>query len=142
MRRSGGVTQAHRRAAWRLGLILLACGAPVAGCRQGARSAPPFEWTWTMRPAAAAIGPVHLTISLRDQSGDRVTGAVVRLEAHMSHPGMAPVLAAAIERPPGTYDIPFAFTMRGGWVLLVSAALSDGRRIEHRIDVANVQPSS
>jgi hypothetical protein len=59
----------------------------------------------------------------------------------MTHAGMAPVLANASERAPGVYDLPFAFTMQGDWVLLVSAVLKDGARVEQRIDVAGVRPS-
>jgi hypothetical protein len=58
----------------------------------------------------------------------------------MSHAGMAPVLADGVERAAGVYDIPFAFTMQGDWVLLVSAVLPDGGRVERRVDVANVRP--
>jgi hypothetical protein len=54
---------------------------------------------------------------------------------------MAPVVAAAQEHEPGVYDVPFAFTMQGDWVLLVSVALPDGGRVERRIDVANVRPA-
>jgi len=59
----------------------------------------------------------------------------------MTHAGMAPVMAAAVERAPGIYEAEFAFTMRGDWVLLVSVTLPDGARVERRIDVANVRPS-
>ena len=68
-------------------------------------------------------------------------GADVRLEADMSHAGMAPVFADAAARGDGVYEIPFSFTMRGDWVLLISVALPDGARLERRIDVANVRPS-
>jgi hypothetical protein len=59
----------------------------------------------------------------------------------MSHVGMAPVFADALERAPGVYELSFALTMRGDWVLLVSVTLADGGRVEKRIDVANVRPS-
>jgi hypothetical protein len=59
----------------------------------------------------------------------------------MSHAGMAPVVTDAREHAPGVYDLPFAFTMQGDWVLLVSVALPAGGRIERRIEVANVRPS-
>ena len=58
----------------------------------------------------------------------------------MSHPGMTPVIAAASERSPGEYVMPFTFTMPGDWVLLVSATLPDEGRVEKRIEVANVRP--
>lgn len=130
-----------RSRGWRLGLALLAVTVPHAGCGSGGHTVPPMDVAWTLRPAAAVVGPATLMVTLRDPSGDPVKGAAVRLEAHMSHPGMAPVLADAVERSPGTYQLSFAFTMQGDWVLLVSAALRDGRRIERRIDVANVRPS-
>ncbi|HUR35433.1 MAG TPA: FixH family protein [Vicinamibacterales bacterium] len=86
------------------------------------------------------VGPAALTVTLRHPSRDPVRGATVRLEGHMSHAGMAPVLADATESAPGVYDLRFAFTMQGDWVLLVSAALPDGARVERRIDVARVRP--
>ena len=63
------------------------------------------------------------------------------LEGHMSHPGMAPVLATPSSGRPGVYDVSFVFPMPGDWVLLVFATVADGARIERRIDVANVRPS-
>ena len=65
----------------------------------------------------------------------------MRIEGHMTHAGMAPLMAEAVERAPGVYDAAFAFTMQGDWVLLVSVNLPDGTRVERRIDVANVRPS-
>jgi hypothetical protein len=96
---------------------------------------------WTLRPTAAVVGPARLTITIRESSGRAMHGATVHLEGHMTHPGMAPVVADAVERAPGTYEVPFAFTMQGDWVLLVSAVLPDGGRLERRIDVTNVRPS-
>lgn len=125
----------------RIGLLLLAAASAVA-CRQNARAEPQIQWSWRITPAAPVVGPATLTITIHQPSGDPVDGAAVHLEAHMSHPGMAPVLASATRRAAGTYDIPFAFTMRGDWVLLVSMELADGRRIERRIDVANVRTAS
>ena len=52
---------------------------------------------------------------------------------------MAPVIAEASERTTGIYVAPFNFSMPGDWVLLVSAALPDGERVEERIDVARVR---
>jgi hypothetical protein len=54
---------------------------------------------------------------------------------------MTPVIAGAAERTAGVYVAPFAFTMPGDWVLLVSGSLADGGRVEQRIDVGNVGPS-
>jgi hypothetical protein len=82
-----------------------------------------------------------LTVTVRDRAGEPVSNATLHLEGHMSHAGMAPVLADGAQRTPGVYEVPFSFTMQGDWVLLISATLPDGRRTERRIDVANVRPS-
>ena len=134
------MTRASARIAVRLGLVLLAASPAAVACRQRARTEPPIEWTWRFTPAPPVVGPTILTITAHSQSGEPIDGAAIHLAAHMSHPGMAPVLADATARAAGTYDIPFAFTMRGDWVLLVSMTLPDGHRIERRIDVANVRP--
>jgi hypothetical protein len=129
------------RAAWRLGIVVLAASLPNSRCDRSVRTEPKVDVSWTLSPSAAVVGPALLTITLRRPSGDAVKGATVRLEGHMSHAGMTPVLANATERAPGVYDVSFAFTMRGDWVLLVSVALPDGGRVDRRINVANVQPS-
>jgi YtkA-like len=113
---------------------LLACGRGGGGT-----GGSDLDFSSTLAPAAATVGPATLTVRLRE-AGRAVTGAAVRLEAHMSHPGMAPVMADATERTPGVYDISFHFTMQGDWVLLVSAALPNGRRVERRVDIPGVRP--
>jgi hypothetical protein len=122
-------------------LALLAVTLPGVACGRGRHVDSTLNLTWTLRPAAPVVGPAVLTVTLRDRAGAPVEGATVRLEGHMSHAGMAPVLADATQRAAGVYEVPFAFTMQGDWVLLVSAGLRDGRRVERRIDVANVRPS-
>jgi YtkA-like len=122
-----------------LGLLVLTI--PSGACARPNDAGPRLEVTWKLRPETPSVGPTTLTVTLRDTAGAPVEGARVRLEGHMTHAGMAPVLANASERAPGVYDLPFAFTMQGDWVLLVSAVLKDGARVEQRIDVAGVRPS-
>ena len=119
-----------------LGAMLL-----ISGCHQPASIAPDVDVTSALVPTAPKVGPATLTVTLRRPSGEALAGAAVRLEAHMTHAGMAPVLADATERTPGVYDLLFEFTMPGDWVLLVSAVAPRDGRIEHRIDVPNVRPA-
>ena len=134
-----GLKTVHGGHLWTIAIAAMVLGA--SSCGRGTNSASQLEVGWTLRPQAPAVGPATLTITLRDRSGDPVTGAKVRLEAHMSHAGMAPVRAEATESSPGTYEISFAFTMQGDWVLLASALARDGTRGEQRIDVRNVRPA-
>jgi hypothetical protein len=98
--------------------------------------------TWTLDPARPAIGDdAMLSIVVRDRSGALATGARVTAEGHMTHPGMAPIHAAGVERAPGVYDMPLRFTMAGDWALIVTAILADGHRIQVRVDVPAVGDS-
>ena len=114
-------------------LLAGACQRTTAGHR-------PIQVSWTL--GERTVGPTRLIVRLREESGAAMRGANVRVEGHMSHPGMTPVLATAIDRGDGEYDARFAFTMPGDWVLLVVAIAPDGQRIERRIDVANVRPAA
>lgn len=94
-----------------------------------------------MTPARAVVGaPARGEIRLSDANGKPIGGAKLRLESHMSHPGMRPVIADMTERREGVYEARWRFTMRGDWILLVIGTLPDGRRINREIEVPNVQP--
>ena len=123
-------------------MVSLSPGNAACGRRdQAARTDPRVDLTWTPRPDTAVVGPATLTVSLRAPSGAPIAGATVRIEGHMTHAGMAPLMAEAVEGAPGVYDAAFAFTMQGDWVLLVSVNLPDGTRVERRIDVPTVRPA-
>ena len=132
--------------------VALALALATGACGRPSRSATAdFDLTWTIDPQPARVGPATLVITLRESGRDRgrdrdrgelVSGATVRIEGHMSHPGMAPVLTRAAERAPGVYGAPIDLTMAGDWILLVSAETPDGRRLERRIDLGRVRPAS
>lgn len=112
--------------------VLLACW--TAGCGgwtpDGAVTA-----SWLVDPASSASHQqTRLRLTLRDAEGLPVRGARLRIEAHMSHPGMAPVLAEARERPDGVYEASLELTMAGAWTLVASGALADGRVITRTLD--------
>jgi hypothetical protein len=125
-------------------LAIAAAGAAATiGCGQRARSETTVDVAWTL--SRREVGPATLTMTLRDASGTPVQGAIVRVEGHMTHPGMAPIQAtatAAADRAGGVYHANLVFTMAGDWVLLVSAVLPDGRRVERRLDIGTVRPAN
>jgi hypothetical protein len=123
------------------GAVALIAAGLASGCTKTAVDAPRVDVAWTLSPSAPGVGPARLRVTLRDAQGEAIKGATVRLEGHMSHPGMAPIASDAREQAPGIYDLPFAFTMPGDWVLIVSAALPGGGRVERRIEAPNVRPS-
>jgi hypothetical protein len=112
-----------------------------SAAKSAAQSAANFDLTWKLDPQPARVGPATLVVTLRD-GHEPVRGATVRIEGHMTHPGMAPLLTRASERAPGDYGAPIHLTMAGDWVLLVHAETPDGRRLERRIDLIRVRPAS
>jgi hypothetical protein len=81
-------------------------------------------------------------ITLRDISRNAtIDGARLRLEGHMSHPGMTPVTTSVAERGPGEYEAQLRFSMAGDWVLVLTGDLPDGRRLTRQLDVVGVRPA-
>jgi hypothetical protein len=96
---------------------------------------------WTVQPPRPSAG-VEIVVQLRlaNADGAPVTGARMQCTAQMSHPGMAPIIATAVERGAGLYEARLALSMAGDWVLIATGERPDGRRIESSFRVADVQP--
>jgi hypothetical protein len=121
--------------------LTLLCGwaycaiALATGC--GSRSAD-VGIVWTIEPSALVAGSTAtVALTLTPTNGAPASGATIRLEAHMSHPGMTPVVADAVDRGRGAYEAQLQFTMAGDWMLVASGTLADGRRMtkETRVSV-------
>jgi len=122
--------------------LFVACLFVVSGCQPAADAAPEIRLAWSVRPQPPETGPILVLLTLTDgTTGEPVEGARVRLEATMSHPGMSPVLAAARETSSGRYQASVDLTMAGDWVLLVEAALPDGRTLRRQVALPGVQTS-
>lgn len=122
-------------------LLALACAAFLgAACdRATGRAGGDASLAWTFAPDPPAVGPCRLTLRLSDGSGRRVSGARLKVEADMTHPGMRPVLAAAVEEGDGRYHADLDFAMAGSWVVLVTGELPHGGAFSRRIDVPQVR---
>ena len=95
--------------------------------------------SWTFEPSSPTAGrQTRALVRLRDASGRPVRGARLQVEGHMTHPGMAPVTGAVIERTAGSYEARIHLSMAGDWILVMTGALADGSRItkETRMTVA------
>jgi hypothetical protein len=114
----------------------------LAGCGRTA-PADAIRVSWTLDPSPPVVGtPIVARLTLRDSAQQPVTGARLRLEGLMSHPGMAPVTAAVVELGNGEYEAPLQFTMAGDWILLVTGELPGGVQLEKQIEIAGVRPAS
>lgn len=113
----------------------------VAACGRQSPAADDVAIEFTLMPGQPVVGmPAQGRIALRDRDRALLRLTEVRVEAHMSHPGMAPVIAAATAREDGTLDVPLQFTMAGDWTVHVTGTLADGRRIDRWLQVPGVRP--
>ncbi len=128
------------RPAAMLALVMTAAGA--VACHRDGPAPPDVVIEVSLAPEPPGVGPAQLDIRLRTRDGTPVDAARVRMEGHMAHPGMAPVIGDAARQAPGTYVASFDFTMRGDWIVLVTADLPDGRHVEQRIDLRVTGPGA
>jgi hypothetical protein len=118
-----------------LGLLVILF---LGGCGRGNTDLPDVVVELAVSPEPPQIGPAVVTAVLRDADGQPISGARVELEGNMSHAGMVPVIAQALEVAPGEYQGDLEFTMGGDWFILVRADLPDGRSMERKVDVPAV----
>ena len=114
--------------------------AGVAACARDNTSTIAASWTLDPEPPTAG-SDTRARITLRDAAQNPVQGARLRLEGHMTHPGMTPVTTAVMERAPGEYEAQLRFSMAGDWQLVLTGELRDGGRVTRQIDVVGVRPS-
>ena len=118
--------------------VLLACS--LASCGRAGRA---VTVSWNISPTPPMVGADTLVgFRLRDAEGNPISRARLRLEAHMSHPGMAPVTADVIERGAGAYEARLRLPMAGDWRFVVAGTLADGNRITHDTPVPGVRAAA
>ena len=117
-----------------------ACLLLLASCARAEETAPHLTIGWTPVPAVGRESVAE--IQLNEAMARPVTGARLRLEAFMTHPGMAPVLVPVEEQGRGRYRARVTFTMAGDWVVRLQGTGADGRTIDVQEDVRSVRPSS
>ena len=73
------------------------------------------------------LGETPVIVYVLGENNDGVSGATVEVTGDMTHAGMVPVVAEAVESAPGLYRADeFEFTMAGDWILTAEVTLPDG----------------
>jgi hypothetical protein len=115
-------------------IVALVAAVTVSGACRRAPTSADVTIGLTITPQAPVAGePVDARISLHDVQQHAITGATVQLEAHMTHPGMAPVIESASDRGGGQYDASLSLTMAGDWVLFADVRTAGGQRVRKEI---------
>lgn len=139
----GADTGGRRRAAsQRVWAWLLLASVPVfitAGCRRPMSDKGGVSIVESITPQPVRAQTETISFRLANKSHQPIAGARVQVEGDMSHPGMAPIFADAVETSPGDYRASLNFTMGGDWVVLFHITLSDGSKVERQMDVKGVE---
>ena len=123
-------------------LLLLGsfCLFSLTACGNNGDSATATGLQVTLIPAPEGSNGQTLTVQLTGADGQPITDATVSLEGNMNHAGMAPVLTDSVQdaadgAADGRYQVPFAFTMLGDWIITVSIQQADGARTQQNINL-------
>ena len=91
-------------------------------------------------PQPPRVGPVTLIVSLKQFSGAAISGAQLKMEANMSHAGMAPVFADAKEIEPGRYRSVLQLSMAGDWTVTAHVTWATNRKMDYTFEINGVEP--
>jgi hypothetical protein len=108
------------------------------GCRHQAASFEDIRIAYEVSPQPPRVGPTTIILSLAEPSGRPITGARITLEGNMTHAGMAPVFAGAMEVEPGRYRATLQLSMAGDWVVVAHVNLATGRKLDHQFEINGV----
>jgi hypothetical protein len=129
-----------RAGALRRLILAFAALCVAAGCGPPSRSA---TVSVSLHPRPPVAGTATMArIALRFADHQPVPATNVRVEAHMTHPGMAPVLPDAVRVGDGEYEARIEFPMAGDWLIAVTGDLPDGQRFTLQAPVAGVKPAA
>jgi hypothetical protein len=134
------VRVAREGARRRLILVAAALGALAGLAAACTRPPSSVALTVTLDPATPVAGAATTArISLQTPDRRPLAAANLRVDAHMTHPGMAPVPADVVRVGEGEYETRIEFSMAGDWLLVVTGELPDGERFTREFAVAGVR---
>lgn len=113
----------------------------LAACDSHARKPQALTVQYRISPDPPRPGPAKVSLGLAEPDNRPLTGAHLKLEGDMSHPGMAPEFGEFTETKPGFYEGSLRFSMAGDWVILVRGTLANGEPLEElHLSVPRVRP--
>jgi copper(I)-binding protein len=123
----------------RLVLLLLVPALFIVGCRANPSDNANIAISIEMNNASPAVGEqTSILVTVADSTGNPINDADVNLRGDMTHAGMSPVVSEATNGTNGVYEIPFAFSMSGDWIITVDVTLADGSTTSKTFNINGV----
>lgn len=92
-------------------------------------------------PQSPRVGQVTIRLRVTDGSRKPLMGIRIELEGNMSHAGMSPVFADALEVAPGEYRATLELSMAGDWIILVHLTTPNGAKLDRQFEIKGVAPA-
>ncbi len=106
-------------------ILLLVIVLALAGCRQQQLSS--ADVRLEMSASDNRVGETTLLVRVSDRDGKPLSDpGALNLRGDMDHAGMTPVLAEAERALDGVFNVPFEWTMGGGWIVEARLTLPNG----------------
>ena len=106
-------------------ILLLVIVLALAGCRQQPFSS--ADLRLELSASDKRVGETTLLLRVSDRDGKPVSEpGALSLRGDMNHAGMTPVLAEAERAVDGVFNVPFEWTMGGGWIVEARLTLPNG----------------
>lgn len=123
----------------RFRLILLLPALILFACRANTASTADVTISLSFAEESPAVGEeTQLLITVNDAQGTAISDATVSVRGDMSHAGMSPVLGEATAATNGVYEIPFAFSMGGDWIITVDVTLADSSKATQSFNINGI----
>jgi copper(I)-binding protein len=127
----------------RLHLLFLLPMLILFGCRSNTINSADIAISIELANESAAVGEeTAILVSLADSAGNPINDAQVKLRGDMNHAGMTPVLGEAANGTNGVYEIPFAFSMGGDWIITVDVTLPNGTTASETFNINGIGSES
>ncbi len=106
-------------------ILILVIVLALAGCRQQQLSS--ADVRLEMSASDKRVGETTLLVRVSDRDGKPLSDpGALSLRGDMDHAGMTPVLAEAERALDGVFNVPFEWTMGGGWIVEARLTLPNG----------------
>ncbi len=119
--------------------LIAAAALALVGCQDAGDNSSAITLKLSVEPSPPVVGIAQVRLLASGADGAAVSGGTLEIEGNMSHAGMTPSFASAVEAEPGVYVADLDLTMGGDWFILVQGRFPDGKTVEQTFDLKGVR---